>query len=392
MKNNKYILYAISFLQGLVFYGAFSVVFRESRGLELSNIFLLESIFVILMLVFEVPWGIIGDKIGYKKTLIISYGLFLISKIAFYFSYSFLGFLMETIFAAMAISGISGCDSALLYSSIDKSDSDKVFGIYGAMSTAGFLISSLISGLLIKISIDLLAFATIIPYTIAFFLSMTLKDNKKGKELETEETEEAEVGHESILKTLKLAVSNKKIIGFVIAVAVLSETTHSICVFFNQPLYIKSGIDLKWFGILTALMQVATFIAIRAHKIKKQVGEKKLLNGALILVITCNLILIMSNISFVTVALIFVIEGAFALTQPITETIKNESVVTENRATILSAYAMVANIVASIINIIISAASRISLEGALIFCLIINIFALIPMKFYLRSKKPRRVS
>ncbi len=384
MKNNKYILYAISFLQGLVFYGAFSVVFRESRGLVLSHIFLLESIFVILMLVFEVPWGIIGDKIGYKKTLVISYGLFLLSKIVFYYSYSFWGFLMESVIAALAISGISGCDSALLYSSIDKSESDKAFGVYGAMSTAGFLISSLISGVLVKISINLLAFATIIPYTIAVFLSMTLKDVRGKEELEHKENKEQK---DSILKSLKLAVTNKRIVVFVIAVAVLSETTHSICVFFNQPLYIKSGIDLKWFGILTALMQVATFIAIRAHKIKKQIGEKKLLKVAFILVILCNLILIMSNISYITIALIFIIEGAFALTQPITETIKNESVVTANRATILSAYAMIANVVASVINIIISVASRISLEGALIFCLIINISALIPMKFYLKSKQ-----
>lgn len=362
------------------------------------------------MLIFEIPWGIIGDKIGYKKTLIISYGLFLLSKIVFYYSYSFFGFLMESIIVALAISGVSGCDSALLYSSINKSESDKIFGIYGAMATAGFLVSSLISGILVKISIDLLAFATIIPYTVVFFLSMTLKDvkvkdrlNHKWSKVESEckkdildnenfDYKENKGHKDSILKSLKLAVTNKRIVVFVIAVAVLSETTHAICVFFNQPLYIKSGIDIKWFGILTALMQVATFIAIRAHKIKKNIGEKKLLNRSLILVIVCNLLLIMSNISFVTVMLIFIIEGAFAITQPITETIKNESIVTANRATILSAYAMIGNIVASIINIIISAASKISLEGALIFCLIINIFALIPMGLYLRSKIKKKLS
>lgn len=379
MKNNKYILYAISFLQGIVFYGAFSVVFRESRGLSLSQIFLLESIFVILMLIFEVPWGIIGDKIGYKKTLVIAYGMFWLSKIIFYCSYSFMGFLMESVIAAIAISGISGCDSALIYSSIDKSESDKVFGIYGAMSTAGFLISALVSGILVKISIDLLALATIIPYTLAFLLSSALKDNHKNKD---EIHEEAH----SILESLKLAVANKKIVGFVIAVAVLSETTHSICVFFNQPLYIRSGIGLNWFGMLTALMQVATFIAVRAHKIKRKIGERKLLNGALLLVIACNLILIKSGIALLTIVLIFIIEGAFALTQPITETIKNESVSTSNRATILSAYAMIANITAAVINMIISAASKISLEAAIGVCLLINIFALVPMKFYLNRK------
>lgn len=383
MKNNKYILYTISFLQGLVFYGAFSVIFRESRGLELSNILLLESIFVILMLIFEVPWGMIGDKIGYKNTLVISFGLFLLSKIVFYYSYSFFGFLMESVIAAISISGISGCDSALLYSSIDKSESDKAFGIYGAMGTAGFLVSSLISGILVRYSIDLLAFATIISYAVAFLLSLTLKDINKDKEVEHDEK------NERVLKSLKMVITNKRIIVFVIAVAVLSETTHSICVFLNQHLYIKSGIDLKWFGVLTALMQVATFIALRAYKIKKKLGEKKLLNGALILVILCNFFLIRSSVAFLTIALIFVIEGAFALTQPITETIKNESITSMNRATILSTYAMVSNIVASVINIIISEASRVSVEGALLCCLLLNIAAMIPMGIYLRGKSKK---
>lgn len=379
MKNNKYILYAISFSQGLVFYGAFSVIFRESRGLNLSNIFLLKSIFVMLMLIFEIPWGMIGDKIGYKNTLVISFGLFLLSKIVFYYSYSFLGFLMESVIAAMAISGISGCDSALLYSSIDKLESDKAFGIYGAMGTAGFLVSSLISGILVKYSIDLLAFATIISYSVAFLLSFTLQDVNKDKEVEHDEKKEG------ILECLKIAITNKRIIVFIIAVAVLSETTHSICVFFNQHLYIKSGIDLKWFGVLTALMQVATFIAIRAHKVKMKLGKKKLLNGALILVILCNFFLIRSSVAFFTIALIFIIEGAFALTQPITETIKNESIISMNRATILSIYAMLSNIVASVINIIISATSTISVEIALLCCLLLNLVAMIPMGFYLRD-------
>ncbi|MEG3041289.1 MAG: MFS transporter [Clostridium sp.] len=384
MKINKYILYIISFLQGLVFYGAFSVIFRESRGLELSHIFLLESIFLIIMMFFEIPWGIIADKIGYKKTLVISYGLFLTSKVIFYFSYSFLGFLMEAIVSAIAISGISGCDSAMLYSSINNDDSDKVFGIYGAAGTAGLLVASLVSGVLVNVSLDLVAFATIIPYTIAFLISMGLKNVENANTGEKEE-ENGDV-KSSIMNSVKIAFENKKIVAFVVGVAVLGETTHSICVFLNQPLYIKSGVDIKWFGILLALMQSATFISIRAYKIKKKIGEKKLFNGALLLVIICNVFLLISDISYITITLIFIIEGAFALTQPITETIKNESIESINRATILSAYAMIGNVVASLSNIIIAAASRISVEGALMCCLLINIIAIIPMGLYFKNK------
>lgn len=238
------------------------------------------------MLLFEIPWRLVGDKIGYKKTLVISFGLLLISKVIFYFSYSFLGFLFESIMAAIAISGVSGCDSALLYSSIDIAESDKVFGVYGAMGTTGFLVSSLVSSELIKYSIDLLAFATIILYSLAFLLSFTLKDVSERKKVKEKNKEQ------KLLQILRLVIKNKKIIAFIITIAILSETTHSIVVFFNQPLYIRSSIDLKYFGVLTALMQIATFIAVKAEKIKMKLGEKKLLNGAFIIIILCNFFLI----------------------------------------------------------------------------------------------------
>lgn len=147
----------------------------------------------------------------------------------------------------------------------------------------------------------------------------------------------------------------------------------------------KSSIDLEWFGLLTALMQIATFIAIKADKVKVKFGEKKLLKGALVIVIFCNLFLIRSNIAFLTIILIFLIEGAFALTGPITETIKNESITSRNRATILSIYAMISNIVASLINVIISATTAISIEVGLISCLILNLGAMIPLGFYLKN-------
>lgn len=364
MKNlkNKYILYLISFFEGLVFYGAFATIYRLNRGIQLSDVFLLESIFVILMMVFELPWGIIGDKIGYRKTLIISFGLFLLSKIAFYYAHSFSIFLLEAVLGALAISGISGCDSAILYLSVENEESDKVFGRYNAFATAGFLISSLLSGFMVKISLDLLAFATIIAYVVVFILSFFLKEVKDTKHEK----------RESVYCSFKTAISNKKILVFVILLAIIGETTHSVCVFLNQPLYIKSGIDMKWFGVLTAFMQISTFIAVRAHNIKNKIGTKKIYIISIGVILITNIGLIFSHVSYITILLIFLMEGAFAVTQPITETIKNESIKSQNRATILSSYAMVANVISALCNGIISIAAKQSMTSALIIMVILN--------------------
>ncbi|MCG4586158.1 MFS transporter, partial [Anaerosalibacter bizertensis] len=98
--RNLYLLCTIAFLQGLVFYGPVATLFRQNRGLSLNNIFILETIFIVLMFIFEVPWGYIGDRIGYKNTLIVSFFLFFLSKIIFYNAHSFNIFLLESIIVA----------------------------------------------------------------------------------------------------------------------------------------------------------------------------------------------------------------------------------------------------------------------------------------------------
>ena len=76
-----------------------------------------------MMVILEIPWGYICDRIGYKKTLIICNGLYFISKIVFYFAFDFKMFLLERILLAIVSSGISGCDIGYLYECCDEKNS-----------------------------------------------------------------------------------------------------------------------------------------------------------------------------------------------------------------------------------------------------------------------------
>ena len=59
-------MYAISLLQGMVFYAPIATLYRTAQGVTISQIALIESISLILSLLFEVPWGVLADRIGYK--------------------------------------------------------------------------------------------------------------------------------------------------------------------------------------------------------------------------------------------------------------------------------------------------------------------------------------
>ena len=149
-KINIRLLYAIALLQGLVFYGPIATLYRQAQGLSVFDITLIESISLIVMIVFEVPWGYVSDKIGYKKTIIICNILYFISKIVFWKADGFFLFLVERLILSIVLSGLSGCDSAYLYLSVNEKDSQKVFGIYEAMSTTGLICASVIFSVIIR--------------------------------------------------------------------------------------------------------------------------------------------------------------------------------------------------------------------------------------------------
>ncbi|MPM00614.1 hypothetical protein SDC9_46841 [bioreactor metagenome] len=375
-KRNIYLMYIIVFLQGFVFYGPIATVFRENRGVSIYQIFLIESISMILIMLFEVPWGIFADKFGYKKTLVISNFIFFISKIVFFKANSFWIFLFERILLSISISGLSGCDTALIYLSLDKNqNSERVFGRYVWFSNVGFLLGSMISTYIINISIDLTAYYTIIPYGVAFGVSLFLKNI-------TDEVTKKENVKNKFKYSLKHVAANKYIIIFLVGISLVKEVVQSITVFLNQQQYIKSGIDIRYFGILLVAIQFMKLISVKSYKLSNMIGQIKSINMLTIAVFISSSILIIISNAILSFLCVSVISIGMAIMEPMIIDIKNKSISSGNRATILSIYSMIESITSSIINPIIGFVSNSALENGLITCSLISLAAIILIRYF----------
>ena len=60
-------------------------------------------------------WGYVADRIGYKRTLSLSFHFLFVSKIVFFWANSFSLFLIERLLLAIAFSAHSGVDIAYLH-------------------------------------------------------------------------------------------------------------------------------------------------------------------------------------------------------------------------------------------------------------------------------------
>lgn len=375
MKRNVYLMYAIIFLQGFVFYGPVATLYRQARGLSMTDIFVIESISWILMILFEIPWGWFADRFGYKKTIVISNIIFFISKVIFYRAFSFNMFLLERTFLALALAGLSGCDIALLYASTEGKHSQKVFGRYSAFSTSGLLIASLLSTFVIGSSLDKAGLLTIYPYALAAILGLFIKDLKICREEKPK-----------ITKSLRRALRNVPIIMLVLSFALAREVVQSITVFLNQGQYLRSGINIKYFGILVAVVQLARLSSAKAYVFSDRFGKEKSIKSLYICITLCCLLMIIFSNALVSIFSIMLIAASMSLVEPMVMDIQNKVITSGDRATMLSIYAMIGDVSAAVVNPVIGWAADISLGAAFIVCLTISVIALILFTIYRRKE------
>ncbi len=359
MKRNLFIMYAIALLQGMVFYGPIATLYRQAQGVTVFQITLIESISLALMILLEIPWGIVADKIGYRKTMIFCSLLYFLSKIVFWKATDFPGFLLERLMLSVVLSGFSGVDVSILYLSCGGENSQRVFGIYDAMGTAGLLAAAGIFSLFVRDNYSLAGFLTVVSYGGAALLSFGLTEVRPARE--------KKAPGESIGETLGETLRSRTFLLFLVAVALLSETHQTITVFLNQLQYTRCGLSASAIGILYIAATVLGLLGVCSASVTRRLGT-----GASFLLF-CGLagasclVLALSSQAVPSVLGILTLRLSNTLFQPFQASLQNQHIQTKNRATALSVYSMLISAVAIVTNLIFGVLSDWSLPAAFCF-------------------------
>lgn len=365
MRNkNIYWMYAIAFLQGMVFYGSIATLYRQERGVSVWQITVIESISLALCLILEFPWGIVADRIGYRKTIIICNLLYLISKIVFWQASGFAAFLLERILLSVVISGLSGVDSALLYLSCERSgrsDSQKVFGIYNSLGTAGLLSASFVFSVFVKDNYGLSALLTVVSYGIAALCAFGLAEVNTGT------VPSGEKDSTEIWSLLKQTLRDGPLLLFLIGVAFFNETHQTITVFLNQLQYVKCGLSDTAIGFIYILVTVAGLSGTFSDKVTKRFGVPATAVFLPITAVLACVSLAFTKSPLCSVLGILVLRVAFSLFGPLQTELQNRRITASNRASALSIHAVIIDSVGIGTNVIFGAFAEYSLTAAMLF-------------------------
>lgn len=358
-KRNIHLMYIIVFLQGMVFYGPVATLYRQAEGVSILQITIIESISLALCIVLELPWGIIADKIGYRKTMIICCGFYFVSKIIFWQASGFGGFLLERILLSVVIAGLSGVDTSILYLSCKKEESQQVFGIYEGLGTAGLLFAAFIYSVAIGENYKLAGFLTMMSYAIAAILAFFLKEVRIEEEQKTSLSE--------FVKFLKETITNKYLLMFLIGIAVFNETHQTITVFLNQLQYVRCGLSDKMIGYIYILVTIIGLCSVYSAKITKKLGKAGLMRVCYVLAMIACALLAFTNHAWISVSAIIMIRIVFSLAQPLQTELQNRQVMTSNRATALSINAVIIDSIGVGTNVVFGALAKSNLMTAFLF-------------------------
>ena len=93
------------------------VPFFETRGLTMQQIFLLQAVFAVVVLVMEIPSGYAADLLGRRVTLLVGSVFIALGHTMLLFADGFAGLAVFELCLGIGVSLVSGTDLAILYDS-----------------------------------------------------------------------------------------------------------------------------------------------------------------------------------------------------------------------------------------------------------------------------------
>ncbi len=239
---------ALSFFQVFMVLMPVIVLFFESRGLSLSDVLLLQTVFGCLVLVFEVPSGYLADLLGRKSTLIVGTFFAAVGHSVLLFAEGFWQLAIFEAFLALGFSLISGADLALLYDTElalrDATDRRrKAVGRLFFVRNLSEALAAAACSVVLLWSMDVAVYAQVASAWIAFGLTFALVEPVRERMQHGSHSQ-------NLWRALSHMVANGPLLRLTFLALSVWPLTTFLAVWLLQKHWQDQGIDILYFGYL----------------------------------------------------------------------------------------------------------------------------------------------
>ncbi len=258
MRRNIRLLAYLKFGHMFMIAMAVIVPYWNSLGLDQEQIYQLQVVFLLTVVLFEVPSGYFADRFGRKNSLIWGHIMWSLGWIGYVFAQDWSGMAIAEVLVGLGVGFTSGADGSLRYDSLlfvgdehtNLRESSRAIrwgsmgeGIAGILGAALALIS-------LKSPIYAQAVFTVAMTPVVFALTeapYTREDNGYTPWRE-------------IWRITRLTLHDNKAIKWLVLYSAALGTMTYPAVWLMQPYYLEVGIGIAWFGLLWFIKHV--FLAL----------------------------------------------------------------------------------------------------------------------------------
>jgi MFS family permease len=345
---------ALTFFQNLYLYNHIGALYMQSRGLSLLQVNSIWSIIVITIFLTEVPTGVIADRIGRKRSIVMALFLQFLGELFYIFAPGYVAFVFIAILGGVGYSFLSGANEALIYDSLPTENREtsmkKAMGRIGTAYQLAFFVAPLLGGLVISelvLSKYLLGIAlTAASVFVAFLISLTLKEPPAPYFHQTARALQ-------ILKNGFAQVHGNRKIQWIAAVAILTGAFSATLVTFYQPYFVQFGVTTSLpIGIALSLGGLAASLVLHnISVIECRLGRFGLFFFSFLPGVLYLLLAIVPNVKGLFP--VFILTYAFAdAKNPLISAYQNEHIESASRATAISLINMIGKFYSAVVTLL----------------------------------------
>ncbi len=256
-----------------------AVPYFRWHGLDMRQVYILQTVFATLIVLFEVPSGYVSDHIGRKSTLMLS-GLSAGAAFTWFaVADSFADFVIFETLAAIGASLYSGADVALIYDTDEalRRELPEERGERSGISSLGRRLfyaqlgettASIAGGLLVLVSLQLPAAVNAITAWVPFFLALSLEEPPRQRQ------NQGKSHLDQLGEVWSLLFRRSQLVRAILLNLVFYGLATLLAVWAFQDLWQSQGVPLAWFGWLWAGYNLTVALVGRiAHSVEDRIGS-----------------------------------------------------------------------------------------------------------------------
>lgn len=317
---------------GLNFYVPISALFLTSRGLTYTQIFGLESILLIAILLFEVPGGVLSDRVDRRYVICGGFVLNAVAEMIFALGQDFMSFAISFALSGVGIAMLTGVSDAYVYESLGDTADDDATGVFGHMSAleiAAGVMAAAIGGGLAVIDVALPVIITAVAAGIAAVVSLFLPARPP------EPVDDDVLPRAGVLSAVRTVFSSPVLLYVACAASagfVLFNAVYTL----NQPIFAGVGLPVAAWGIIvSAALLLAAVCNHFTYVLEGKVGRANALLAASGVGAVGFLIMAIPHALPVVIGFLLAIVGMSAR-GPVMGAIANRLIPSGQRATVLN--------------------------------------------------------